>query len=135
MRMNHVSGRNARCLRHLAMGMRALVVSGLVVGCAPPEADEDETPEMELPVSGVESRIQTSKGSLAATAAFVHPGVLVSQKQLNFLKSKIDAEPWKTALKSARASRFGSLTYQPHPVAIAGMPSMMPSSAAATVPE
>lgn len=51
---------------------------------------------------------------------FVHPGVLVNQGQLNFVKGKIAAaqEPWKTAYNNAKNSTYGSLQYTAHPIAI-----------------
>lgn len=51
---------------------------------------------------------------------FIHPGILVQKKQLDFVKAKIaaGAEPWKSAFAAAKASRFGSLSYAPKPRAI-----------------
>jgi hypothetical protein len=48
---------------------------------------------------------------------FVHPGVIVNQGMLDFVKQKIESgeEPWADALETARDSRFGSLAYEAHP--------------------
>jgi len=56
----------------------------------------------------------------AASSAFVHPGILVNQAMLDFVKAKIaaGAEPWKSALAAAQASKFGKLTYTPTPRAV-----------------
>ena len=52
-----------------------------------------------------------------ATGGFVHPGILVNQGMLDFVKSKIAAgsEPWKGALAHASSDALGSLSYTPHP--------------------
>jgi hypothetical protein len=57
----------------------------------------------------------------AATGStgFVHPGVLDSKGQLDFVKAKIAAgtDPWKTAFNETKGSSYASLTYQASPVA------------------
>src|SRR5215467_10644091 len=52
-----------------------------------------------------------------APATFRHPGVLVNQAQLDFVKAQVNAgvDPWKTAFNSATSSTYASLTYTPHP--------------------
>mmetsp|Transcript_19481 Transcript_19481/g.32428 ORF Transcript_19481/g.32428 Transcript_19481/m.32428 type:complete len:821 (+) Transcript_19481:61-2523(+) len=49
------------------------------------------------------------------TFSFVHPGVLVSKGQLDFVRAQSNAgvEPFATAYAKAKASVFGSLTYMP----------------------
>jgi hypothetical protein len=51
--------------------------------------------------------------------AFVHPGILVSRGQLDFVKAKIAAkqEPWTSELARALAGKYGRLPYTPHPIA------------------
>jgi hypothetical protein len=48
---------------------------------------------------------------------FRHPGVLLNQAQLDFVKAKIAAgeEPWKGAYDKASADKFGALTYVARP--------------------
>jgi hypothetical protein len=48
---------------------------------------------------------------------FRHPGVLVSQAQLEFVKAKIKAgeAPWTNAFQKAKGSRYGSLSYRANP--------------------
>ncbi len=52
-----------------------------------------------------------------SAGGFVHPGILVSRAMLGFVKTRIasGAAPWTAALAAASASRFGALTYAPHP--------------------
>lgn len=52
-------------------------------------------------------------------SGFLHPGVLVSRGQLDFVRGRIaaNAEPWTSMVNRAKASRFGSLTYVAGPVA------------------
>jgi hypothetical protein len=53
----------------------------------------------------------------AASTAFVHPGVLVSKAQLDFVKAKVKAgaQPWKKAYDAMMASPSASLSYTPEP--------------------
>src|SRR3954468_15395231 len=102
-------------LWQLSVAMRAAVGALVIAGCQPAEVDE-EYPENDIPFSGADPYDEVDSAA-TASVAFAHPGVLVSQKQINFLKSKTTAEPWKSALKGAKESRFGSLSYKPHPVA------------------
>jgi hypothetical protein len=53
----------------------------------------------------------------APTTNLVHPGILASKAQLDFVKGHLGVEPWKTALAQAKNSRFGSLSYIPMPIA------------------
>lgn len=48
---------------------------------------------------------------------FVHPGVVIGQEQLDFVKSKVQAKqsPWVDAYQSLLTSRFGSLSREPKP--------------------
>ncbi|MER8101598.1 alginate lyase family protein [Kitasatospora sp. NPDC094016] len=50
-------------------------------------------------------------------AAFQHPGVLVGDQQLAFLKGKLadGAEPWTSAFADLRSSRYASLDWRPRP--------------------
>jgi hypothetical protein len=58
--------------------------------------------------------------SLAFSQAFVHPGVMHTNKDLDFVKSKIQAgqEPWKTAFNDLKSSTYCSLNYTPKPFAV-----------------
>ncbi len=49
--------------------------------------------------------------------AFLHPGILVTRAQLDFVKKEIalGAEPWASAFARARADLRGSLAYRPRP--------------------
>ncbi|MET9458623.1 alginate lyase family protein [Streptomyces canus] len=56
----------------------------------------------------------------AAPAAFVHPGVTVSQGQLDFARSKVNAgaQPWKGAFDAMLASKYADLNRTPKPRAV-----------------
>ncbi|MEZ0070935.1 hypothetical protein ABH927_000266 [Planotetraspora sp. GP83] len=56
--------------------------------------------------------------ALRAPAAFTHPGVLVSRAQLDFVRTKLTAEPWKTAFAQVKASPLASLSYKAKPRAV-----------------
>lgn len=46
----------------------------------------------------------------------VHPGILVSKEQLDFVKSHATQEPWKSAMRQAKESEWGTNdTYKPTP--------------------
>jgi PKD repeat protein len=51
--------------------------------------------------------------------AFVHPGILNNQSELDFVKSKIQAgqQPWLQAFNDLKASSYSSLTYVAKPYA------------------
>ncbi|WP_433058151.1 alginate lyase family protein [Dactylosporangium sp. CS-033363] len=53
----------------------------------------------------------------AAPATFAHPGVLVSQAQLDFMRGKVQAgaQPWKAAYDQMMGSKYASLTRTPKP--------------------
>ncbi|MFJ8793694.1 alginate lyase family protein [Streptomyces sp. NPDC102462] len=53
----------------------------------------------------------------AAPTAFVHPGVTVSQSQLDFARSKVlaGAQPWKGAYDQMTASKYADLNRTPKP--------------------
>ena len=64
----------------------------------------------------VTSLFSTGVGQ-SAPAAFVHPGVLVSKAQLDFVSGKIaaGAQPWTDADNQMMSSSYASLSYTPHP--------------------
>src|SRR3954470_19390036 len=53
----------------------------------------------------------------AAPATFAHPGVLVSQAQLDFVRGKVQAgeQPWKAPDDQMLGSKYASLTRTPKP--------------------
>ncbi len=55
-----------------------------------------------------------------AHGAFKHPGVVLNQGQIDFVKAKLaaKAEPWTAAFNKARYSSWGSLSWVPHPYAV-----------------
>lgn len=58
--------------------------------------------------------------SQAAPATFVHPGVLVSRPQLDFMRTKVNAgaQPWRAAYDRMMASPYASLSRVPKPRAV-----------------
>jgi hypothetical protein len=56
----------------------------------------------------------------SAPAAFVHPGVTLSQGQLDFTRSKVNAgaQPWKGAFDQMMASKYADLNRTPKPRAV-----------------
>ena len=71
-------------------------------------------------VPGTEASRAHADGSETADFKFHHPGVLVNQAQLDFVKAKIaaGAEPWKSAFETVRTNALGDLAYTPHPGAM-----------------
>jgi alginate lyase len=55
-----------------------------------------------------------------AANGFIHPGVLVSRAQLDFVKGRVaaGAQPWTTAYNAMKASRYASLSRTPAPRAV-----------------
>jgi Alginate lyase len=56
-------------------------------------------------------------GGTRAPAVFVHPGVLLTRDQLDFVRGKVQAgaQPWKSAYDALRANLYASLTRSPAP--------------------
>jgi hypothetical protein len=78
----------------------------------------DAATTTDAPATGDDSSATAGEGG--PPGAFVHPGILVTKGQLDFLKQKIasSAAPWTTAFSKAQASKYGSKTYTPAPVAV-----------------
>ena len=62
----------------------------------------------------------TASGATPLASGFVHPGVLVSRAQLDFVKGRLQAgaQPWTAAHGQMLASRYASLTRTPAPRAV-----------------
>jgi hypothetical protein len=62
----------------------------------------------------------TGPAASAAPATFVHPGVLVSRPQLDFMRTKVlaGAQPWKLAYDRMMASKYADLNRTPKPRAV-----------------
>jgi hypothetical protein len=54
-----------------------------------------------------------------APSKFLHPGVFLGKKQLDFISEKVKAgeQPWKDAFDSMLANKLGSLSREPSPTA------------------
>jgi hypothetical protein len=53
----------------------------------------------------------------AAAQSFKHPGILNNQQELDFIRQRIEAqvEPWTSAFKKVKSSRYAALAYKPQP--------------------
>src|SRR5687768_7126876 len=62
----------------------------------------------------------TGPPAAAAPATFVHPGVVVSRPQLDFVRTKVlaGAQPWKLAYDRMMASKYADLNRTPRPRAV-----------------
>ena len=60
------------------------------------------------------------RSALASPTTFVHPGVLVSRAQLDFVRANVNAnaQPWRNAFNQMMASSYASLSRVPHPRAV-----------------
>lgn len=58
-------------------------------------------------------------GARDSRSGFIHPGVLVSKPQLDFVLDKIkkEEEPWHSAWLALQDSRYARLDWQPRPIA------------------
>jgi alginate lyase len=54
-------------------------------------------------------------GGIIGPTGLVHPGILVNKDMLDFVKSKITMDPWKSALSHASGDNAGSLSYTAKP--------------------
>ncbi len=108
------------------LGLSAIVACGS--GTSRSEADAGGP---DAPVPSLDTQPSEQPGAADARPAdtgvaidgsptgFLHPGILVDQAMLDFVKAKIaaGAEPWASAVAAAKTSTYGSLTYTPHPLA------------------
>ncbi|MEU2750965.1 alginate lyase family protein [Streptomyces collinus] len=69
-------------------------------------------------VAGVLAR--PADAAPSAPAAFAHPGVTVSEGQLDFIRSKVNAgaQPWQGAFDRMMASKYADLNRTPRPRAV-----------------
>lgn len=97
---------------HSARQLVPLLLSVLCGACEPVDSDS-----LTLPTA--QERPETSLGSTptAAPRSFVHPGVLVSLRQRDFVKARLatKAEPWQSALSQVQKSPLAALSYRPQP--------------------
>ena len=58
--------------------------------------------------------------SILQTHVFIHPGLLNSKAELDFVKAKIKsgAEPWSSLFQKMKNSNFGNLNWVPKPLAV-----------------
>jgi hypothetical protein len=89
----------------------ALLVPTTVAGAG----EEPEEPDAAVAaVLGPEAFVAAGP---QAPGAFVHPGVVVSKPQLDFVRTKVQAgaQPWKSAYDQMRTSQYASLSRTPKP--------------------
>ncbi|OKI89249.1 alginate lyase family protein [Micromonospora sp. CB01531] len=100
-----------------------MLVAGavLTVTCGFLAAKAGTTPLGEPAVwgSGHAMPIPQVSSSRDSHSGFLHPGVLVSAAQLNFVLKKIntDEEPWQSAWLALQRSRYAQLTWRARPLA------------------
>jgi hypothetical protein len=101
---------------------------------APPQSSPDAAPPSPSPDAAETARPSLDAGAPDAGAtdaapsppedagvrdhgAFIHPGILSTKRELDFMKEQVAAgrEPWKTAFERLKASPLGSLSYKPSP--------------------
>lgn len=68
-------------------------------------------------IAAVVLSLLSVSGAQSVPAAFTHPGVLVSQAQLDFVRAKVNsgAQPWKSAYDKMMASPYAALSRTPKP--------------------
>ncbi len=75
--------------------------------------------------------VSTGGAAVAAPTAFTHPGVVTSRAQLDTMRQRVLAgtQPQKQAYDAMMASKYGSLSYTPHPRAVVECgPQSMPNN-------
>ncbi|MGW5666815.1 alginate lyase family protein [Micromonospora sp. NPDC003776] len=105
-------------------GIAALVAGSVLAVGASLLAAEASTPSTQGDAGGVWTAPSPAPRPVVtpvrdAASGFVHPGVLVSADQLDFVAERLQerAEPWWSAWGAIQRSRYGQLTWQPRPVA------------------
>ncbi len=89
-------------------------------GTAPGDASSDASGDRPVDAPSEVSSDGHAEAGDAGTGGFVHPGVLVTKSQLDFVKAKIAAKeaPWTAAVATAKSSKYGNATYKATPRAI-----------------
>ena len=108
-------------MRHLHwLGLAVGSVSAL--GCTGDVTEEADDPEALVDDENAwtdqpddDDELELAPEGVSTLATFKHPGVLVNQAQLDFVKAKIaaNAQPWKGAYDKLVASEYGKLSWQP----------------------
>ncbi|MFC0005673.1 alginate lyase family protein [Micromonospora siamensis] len=107
-----------------ARGALAVLVAGVVLAVGVSLVAATTTSRSESQATGVWATQSPTSGPVVgslrdAGSGFVHPGVLVSSGQLEFVAGKVRAreEPWYSALRAVQRSRYSQLDWQPKPYA------------------
>ena len=89
---------------------QALFVTALATLACTATADDLDT-------DGTPEAVAATPTLAPPPTVFVHPGVLVSQPQLEFVRTQVNAgaQPWTDAYHQMMASSYASLTRAPHP--------------------
>ena len=93
----------------------ATVLTGVLIGTA---SAARTTPPAAAPAKApVQAAAAALPAAAAAPTTFVHPGVLESKAELDFMKAQVNAgaQPWKNANAQMMASSYASLTRTPKP--------------------
>ena len=100
--------RHAAALAAARRGARATVRRGALLATATAIAAT-----LAVTVAGPSTPVQAANG-------FIHPGVLISRAQLDFVKGRVQAgaQPWASAYSQMTASRYASLSRTPAPRAV-----------------
>ncbi|SMF03715.1 MULTISPECIES: alginate lyase family protein [unclassified Pseudomonas] len=72
-----------------------------------------------LTLAGLSTAISADSPSLSPTVGLPlnHPGILVDTALLNFVKARLDTQPWKDAFAQAKDSKWAAEDYQATPFA------------------
>lgn len=94
-----------------------LVVSAVVL--AAPYTSDGRGVSEAVRIGGSPTPTPAEAPSRHSRSGFVHPGVLVSKDQLDFVLGKIRAaeEPWRSAWLATQRSRYAQMSWQAKPVA------------------
>jgi len=100
----------------LCLGIGCSVAYGQIVSTPSARAAADPL-HVEAPVAAPASASIRTPLPLTMPAKFIHPGLLNSMEELGFVKKKIETgeEPWKSAFKMMKASKWANPQYKPHP--------------------
>jgi len=106
------------------VGLIVLVAVGAVAGTLAKSDDaagesaaaaENRSAPPKLPAAG-----PTAHATLDGRSGFRHPGVLVSTRQLDFVRDQLNKgqDPWATAFAAMAASPYAALSWRPKPRAV-----------------
>ncbi|MCU1737174.1 MULTISPECIES: alginate lyase family protein [unclassified Pseudomonas] len=108
--------------RHQDAGAACLDNSPRELGCASPDnrglsrdLSTSRPRLLQVASNGTGAMLVPVQSDTVKQKDFVHPGILVTVAQIEYVRNHLELAPWKEAFYDAVVSQYADLSYQPHP--------------------